>query len=528
MNLDIKLAWDRVQNDLKNKHFISPLFLPDILKVDIDNWLSELKSKVENKLYQFHHMEIVEIPKGKGLIRPGSLLSINDNIVYAALAHECYMNILKKIEWSQNNVDFAYIIHPDNYNKSEFYKKQLLSWNLFRERSLNKIIDEGYMYVVVTDLASFYDNIDLSILISDLKSCGVESEVVNELSKCLNKWAQVSGKGLPQSNSASDLFAKLYLDNIDIGLKNEGFIHLRYVDDIRIFCKTRNEAKRALIELTRLIRKRGLSLQSSKTNILPAAEAVSTIEGIQPIIKMISTNLLENEITFQTGASYLSDEELSSEDKPDEAPIEVIREVFKTYFINGTTDKFNKTLFHYLINRLIAENDSFAFEYCLANFENHPEETAYLLKYSKSFDFWDIDVMKLPDRLQSFLLEFLKSKNAVYDFQNYQILFWLSENYHGSSEELLELARKYGFDNNLPYYIRSVSRKILGDFGNSADHDKLETQLANTAIDFERAELLCCLKKIEKGKRNSLLGRVVNDGEITKMAVSFVRSLNSN
>lgn len=49
-----------------------------------------------------------------------------------------------------------------------------------------------------------------------------------------------------------------------------------------------------------------------------------------------------------------------------------------------------------------------------------------------------------------------------------------------------------------------------------------------TTMDYERAELLCCLKKIEKGKRNSLLGRVVNDGEITKMAVSFVKSLNNN
>jgi hypothetical protein len=527
MNVDIKLAWSRVQNDLKNKHFISPLFLPDILRVDIDNWLSELKIKVENKLYQYHPMEIIEIPKGNGLIRPGSLLSIDDNIVYAALVQECYINVFARIEWAQNEVDFAYIIHPDNLKTNNFYKKQLLCWNLFREQSLKKI-DEGFMYVVVTDLASYYDNIDLSILNSDLKTCGIDNEIVAELSKCLNKWAQVNGRGIPQSNSASDLLAKLYLDNIDVGLKNAGFTHLRYVDDIRIFCRTRNEAKRALIELSRLIRKRGLSLQSSKTNILPAADAIFQIEGVQPVIKMISSNLFEKEISFQVGSSYFEETDLTSEETVDDASIEVIREVFNTYFINGTKEQFNKTLFHYLINRLISEHDSFAFEYCLANFENHPEETEYLLKYSKSFDAFDIDVMDYPEKMINFLLNFLDSKSSVYDYQNYQILLWLSVNQKGVPDKLVVIARKFAFDNNLPYYIRSVSRKILGDFGNSADFDKLEDQLMRTNMDYERAELLCCLKNIEKGKRNSLLGRVINDGEITKMAVSFVKSLNNN
>src|SRR5437868_6523671 len=94
MIVDISLAWNRVKKDLKNKHFISPLFLPEILQVDLTKWLTELRGKIEEKTFYPHPMEIVEIPKGKGLIRPGSLLSIEDNITYSALVHQCYSKIL--------------------------------------------------------------------------------------------------------------------------------------------------------------------------------------------------------------------------------------------------------------------------------------------------------------------------------------------------------------------------------------------------------------------------------------------------
>src|SRR6266496_249480 len=525
MTINLDLAWSRVKKDLKDKHFIAPLFLPSILQVDLQNWLTQLKSKVESKMFQPHAMEIIEIPKGKGLIRPGSLLFIEDNLVYTALVQECYLKILSQIQWSQNNVDLAYVMSDEYAQLPTWYKSKLVSWNLFREKSLQKI-KEGYLFVIVTDLTGFYDNIDIPILISDLKACGVDTDVVNELSKCLNRWTQVNNKGLPQSNSASDILAKLYLDNVDKGLVNAGFTHLRYVDDFRIFCKTSSEAKKALIELIRLLRKRGLNLQSAKTKILPANEALNEIEGIQPVITMVEKEA-ENEISsFKFKSEYDDDEEeegINSKTKED-PPIEVIREAFKTYFINGTDDKFNKTLFHFLINRLIQEFDSSALDYCLSNLEKHPEETSYFLKYSKSFDDWDIRVMQLPKKMQNALIAFLSSKESVYDYQNYQIINWFLENINESDESLLKICRQYAFDGNKPYYLRSLSICLLGNFGNSADIEKIEDQLNKAVSDFEKGELLCCLTKMEKGKRNALLGRVAKDGQLTEMAVKLDRS----
>src|ERR1041385_6659966 len=154
MTVDINLAWNRVRKDLKDKHFISPLFLPSILHVDLAKWLSQLKEKIEQKNFHPHPMEVVEIPKGKGLIRPGSLLFIEDNLAYSALVQECYSKILNQIEWAQNVVDFAYIVSHENIGLTEWYKSQLFGWNSFREKSLEKI-KEGFQYVIETDLTGF-------------------------------------------------------------------------------------------------------------------------------------------------------------------------------------------------------------------------------------------------------------------------------------------------------------------------------------------------------------------------------------
>ena len=78
---------------------------------------------------------------------------------------------------------------------------------------------------------------------------GVDRHVVALLSTCLNRWSSGNGRGIPQGISASDILGKVYLNSIDLALRELGFVHLRYVDDIRIFCQNEVEAKIALLKL---------------------------------------------------------------------------------------------------------------------------------------------------------------------------------------------------------------------------------------------------------------------------------------
>lgn len=517
MELDIQLAWQRIKLDLKERNFVKPVFLPAVIQSDLETWLGGLKHDFEAGNYQPHSMDVVEIPKGKGLIRPGSLLHITDNLFFTALVQECYQSVLQRVSWSQNKVDFAYIMTDDNIRSRYWFQYKVLGWTNFRTKSI-EAINKGAQYVIITDITGFYDNIDIPTLISDLRACGVSSEIVGKISGCLNKWCLVQGKGVPQGNSASDLLAKLYLDTVDVGLVNQGFEHLRYVDDIRLFCRNVGQAKKALMALSRLLRKRGLNLQSAKTRIITSKEALNEIESVQPIIERVTNRINEEIFSIFNSASY--NIELTDDDS---TPVEIVKETMSTYFINAKDELFDKTLFHFLINRLIELKESFALDYCLSILVEHPEETEYILKYSKSFTESEEDVATLI-KMSERLLEFLVSEDAVYDYQAYQILEWMRANLKLPSEKLLTVARAYAFENNKPYYLRSVARNILGDFGNHADIDRLEECIQASAADTEIAELVCCVSKMEKARRNSFLGRLSKGRALVDMSVAYIKS----
>jgi hypothetical protein len=102
--------------------------------------------------------------------------------------------------------------------------------------------------------------------------------------------------------------------------------------------------------LIQLLRRRGLTLQSSKTEILNATDAKHKIEGVIPVIqsaeKRYRERILELLKNFDPYAPlHTLEEEITSED----APLEVLQEIFDKYFINSHF--FSRSLFHFLLNR---------------------------------------------------------------------------------------------------------------------------------------------------------------------------------
>src|SRR5205085_1731936 len=77
----------------------------------------------------------------------------------------------------------------------------------------------------------------------------------------------------------SHVFGEFYLDPIDRTLSAYGIDHIRYLDDIRIFANSYKAAKQQLQELSRLLRDRGLNLQTAKTEILSASKAKGAGSG---------------------------------------------------------------------------------------------------------------------------------------------------------------------------------------------------------------------------------------------------------
>jgi hypothetical protein len=511
--LNLELAWKRVKLDIPDRVFTRNPFEVKLIEGDLAGHLDDLNGRIRNDEYHPKSMYICDVPKGGWLVRPGPILLVEDRIVYYACLGACMPSIYETLKWSQGTVDLAREI-SNEFENAKWLESLYIGWKKFRTMSIEKI-ETGVSHVITTDISSYYENINIRTLISDLKSAEVDDNIVNLLSKCLNKWAQSIGKGIPQGCAPSDFLGKLYLNSVDLNLRAMGYDHLRCVDDIRIFCKNEVEAKKALVDLTELLRKRGLNLQSAKTKIHTSDEARTIIDRVESKLRPIKKNLNEALDIDNPYFSAAQADELLGQTEED-TPVEVLTQAFLEHFIDAREEDFDKTLFHFLLKRLGKSKSDIAVAYCLDLLKTHPEETADTLKYFQSID--------VIDQIENLVVEFLRSEHAVYPYQNYQILEWFSEYTQKPSEDLLEIARRMAFDNSHPKYLRVVSRRLVGEFGTSADLERLESLYSELDDEMEKSNIICCLKNMELSRRNSFLGRVQHDEKLVQIAANLVKS----
>jgi Reverse transcriptase (RNA-dependent DNA polymerase) len=516
---DFRLAWGRARRDQPERVFVRHPYEIELVEVDRDAWLARLENSIRSDTYNPSPIVICDVPKGQGALRPAGHLTIDDRIVYAACVGACLSSIHDALT-TREPLDFAYRLAAD-VHKPEWLQSQFGGWTNFRKRSVAKIAP-GISYVVIADISAYYENIDIATLASDLRQIGAPELAISQLSNCLNRWAQVTGRGLPQGHSPSDILAKLYLHSVDTNLRDMGYEHYRYVDDFRVFCKDLVDAKLALKDLTLLLRKRGLNLQAAKSEIHRADKAKRIIEGITPIIDSVRHTFVSQMAALfneEYSAMSMTDFEAllaaSTTGDPRDAPIEIIKETYQTYFIDSSTT-FDKSLFRFLLGRLGTQNDIFAVEHCKTLFEKYPQETSNILEY-----FEDCGVVT---DVQESIVSFLNSKDAVYPYQAYQMLEWLNRVLHHSHNGLTALARRIAFSNTEPFYLRSVARKFIAVHGTTADLERLEDAYAIAQGSLEQSEIICALRRMELNRRNSFLRRAEGDGDLNFRATRLVRS----
>jgi reverse transcriptase-like protein len=362
--LDLAMAWRRTKADLQtNRVFVRMPYEIEFLEENLDGWLDQLDHKIAAG-YHPNSAPIADVPKGNGAVRPAAILSLEDRTVYAALVGALLPMIHSGLLWAQGAVDFSYQL-SERLGRVNWLKNRFLNWRRFQRVQTDKLAGDGVSHVVFTDLTGFYENIDLEILMSDLRALGCDSGRVQLLQTCLRRWAVIPGRGIPQGYSASDILAKVYLHPVDRAMIDEGFDYIRYVDDIRLFCLSFADCKKSLMFITQVLRGRGLNLQTSKTEMIRRDNAVKIIEGITPVIEAAQERY-KKEIAAIVGHidPYVPISEIEIEVDPGEAPIEALRDVFTQHFLNEGA-RFSATLFHFLLNRLAAQKEKSATDFCV-------------------------------------------------------------------------------------------------------------------------------------------------------------------
>jgi hypothetical protein len=72
--------------------------------------------------------------------------------------------------------------------------------------------------------------------------------------------------------------------------------------------------------------------------------------------------------------------------------------------------------------------------------------------------------------------------------------------------------------------VRVAAQALLGRFGDQADIERLASAFSSATDPLERAQLLCCLGGLEKGRRSALLGRVRDEQPWVARAVKLLRA----
>ena len=148
-------------------------------------------------------------------------------------------------------------------------------------RGAQKIIDDGYIYVVDLDLERFFDTVSHSKLIEILSRTIKDGRAISLIHKYLRSGVmnkgmfEASEEGTPQGGPLSPLLSNIMLNELDKELTRRGLPFVRYADDSMIFCKSKRAAKRVKESVTRFIEgKLHLKVNRDKT-------VVSYVQGMK-------------------------------------------------------------------------------------------------------------------------------------------------------------------------------------------------------------------------------------------------------
>jgi hypothetical protein len=209
--LNLELAWQRLRFDRPDRIFVTNPYSIELVELDLASFLRGIREQVSCG-YIPSPSVTCPVPKGKWQVRPGVYLRLTDELIFNALVGSVFQNVIRRLQWSQGDPDIAYQL--ENLSTAvRWVKRGFVVWKEWREKSLQKL--QTAEFVLIADIAAFYENVDLNRLTSDLRSVNMDDEAGTLLSSCMNRWAEPRGKGIPQGHSASDILAKLYLDSID-------------------------------------------------------------------------------------------------------------------------------------------------------------------------------------------------------------------------------------------------------------------------------------------------------------------------
>jgi len=269
---NLKLAWKWILSnpETKYKNYFRHIYRAYSIRSE-DN-LRDLSARLQQGVFDPTLPVRIYYPKQSGILRPYTLLAIEDQIVYQALANVVAPRLHARIRKRYGKLIFGNLYAGQD--STFFFQDWRRGYRAFTRAFLGGVRD-GYRYTATFDLTAYFDSIDHDVLKHQLLKLNLEPEFCDYLNNLLRKWTACSNgariekrHGLPQGPLASALLADCVLKYFDdVVSRTRSVKYLRYVDDIRILAKDEKGVRKKLVDLDFASKELGLFPQSAKIAI---------------------------------------------------------------------------------------------------------------------------------------------------------------------------------------------------------------------------------------------------------------------
>ncbi|MFZ2038933.1 MAG: RNA-directed DNA polymerase [Minisyncoccia bacterium] len=281
-NIQRAWRWIKSNPDRRYKGYFRDLYSNYLLIEDYI--IKDLSEQIQKNIYEPSHGCKIFIPKPSGVLRPYTLLTIEDQIIYQAMTNVIAEHLFPKIKSNYYVKNFGNLYA----GKSSvwFYRKWSDGYQQFNEMA-RESFKKGLVYTASFDLTACYDSIDHKVLRHFLKEINCDNEFIDLLTNCLSKWTgnestQIyHNHGIPQGPLSSGILSEVVLKYFDVGYGSRPHIrYMRYVDDIRLFAKSEKELRKMLVRFDRLSKNIGLFPQSNKIKIHKVKDIENELKSI--------------------------------------------------------------------------------------------------------------------------------------------------------------------------------------------------------------------------------------------------------